>query len=237
MELMKNSSGNGVKRAKFLVNNGKCTYQQLKRLKNYFDDNPDRGSQDYDLAGGEKMHQFVNRTLEYERSSAKIKNDVTADMHTDLNHNRINTRTDGIRESEEIEQKKLKVNALAVIFNNDMDILLLKRNPERESWMPNKWALVGGGVDEGETPLEAVEREIREETTLEINKFIEKFVLQRSEDSVEHTFVTKYNGDENDVEINEEHSDWGWFSVTEIKELDAVPNLIDYINIAIRQYE
>lgn len=236
MELMKSPHGDGVKRAKFLVNNGTCTYQQLKRLKNYFDNNPDVNSQEYGLVGGDKMYRFVNQTLDSERKNVEVSKDITSSMHNDLTHNRISRiRKDGIRENEEV--KTLKINALAVIFNKDMDILLLKRNPERGTWMPNKFALVGGGVDEGETPIQAIEREIREETGLEINNFTEKFVLQRNEDSVEHVFITKYNGDGNDVQINEEHNDFGWFNLKEIEELDAVPNLLDYIKIAIEKYD
>ena len=56
--------------------------------------------------------------------------------------------------------------------------------------MPNKLSLVGGGVDEGEQPIDGAKREIKEETGLEINDMIEKFVIQRG-DSVEHLFVTK----------------------------------------------
>ncbi len=103
--------------------------------------------------------------------------------------------------------------------------------------MPNKWALVGGGVDEGEEPIEAVEREIKEETGLEINKFIEKFVLQRKEDSVEHMFIAKYDGKNNDVELNDEHQDYKWFDVNKLSKLDAVPSLIEYVKIAVEKYE
>ena len=35
--LIKYPNGDGVKRAKNLINSGKCTYSNLKRLKNYFD--------------------------------------------------------------------------------------------------------------------------------------------------------------------------------------------------------
>jgi 8-oxo-dGTP pyrophosphatase MutT (NUDIX family) len=78
-----------------------------------------------------------------------------------------------------------------------------------------------------------------EETTLEIKPedFIEKFSLQRTHESIEHMFVAKYKGDNDDVEINEEHSDWGWFDINEIKDLDSVPQLHEYIKIAVEKYD
>lgn len=133
--------------------------------------------------------------------------------------------------------KDLKRNALAIIFNDSMHVLLLKRSSNEEHWMPSKWALVGGGVEDGEEPVEAVQREIKEETGLEINNFIEKFVLQRNEDSVEHMFIAKYNGNNDDVELNHEHDDFDWYSIEQIKNLDSVPNLLDYVKIALTKYE
>ncbi len=62
--------GDGVKRARNLVKNGHVTYQQLKRLKNFFDTfNPEETPQsEYDFAGGEDMRFFVETTLERERN-------------------------------------------------------------------------------------------------------------------------------------------------------------------------
>ena len=46
---------------------------------------------------------------------------------------------------------------------HDGKLLILKRG-STAPWMPNKWSLVGGGVDEGESPSEAIVRETFEET-------------------------------------------------------------------------
>jgi isopentenyldiphosphate isomerase len=49
------------------------------------------------------------------------------------------------------------------IFNGEGQLLIQRRVPEKVIW-PNRWDLsVGGGVDAGETPREAAERECREE--------------------------------------------------------------------------
>lgn len=53
--------------------------------------------------------------------------------------------------------------AIGIIFNNDRtEVLILKRND-----VP-VWVLPGGGIDPGETPEDAVLREIHEETGLQV---------------------------------------------------------------------
>jgi hypothetical protein len=77
----------GIKRAKFLLNNKKITYQSLKRLKNFFDNfntntNP---REQYDLAGGDLMKNFVDRTLTEKRDGVKTSRKVKSDMSIDPN--------------------------------------------------------------------------------------------------------------------------------------------------------
>lgn len=263
-----NPTGNGIKRAKGLIHSGVISYEQMKRLKNFFDNfDIQRNSKDeLDYAGGNEMKMFIDQQLGSERDrtarSKEVKKpamvmanslDLTAQNGgVDLKENNkyrdktflINqTPADNIKrtkipEGEEKEvDETLTKNALAIIFNNDMEVLLLKRSSYSEQWMPSKWALVGGGVEEGEEPIGAVKREIKEETGLDINNFIEKFVLQRNKDSVEHMFIAKYNGNGDDVVLNEEHQDYGWYDVNDIKDLDTVPNLLDYVRIAVEKYE
>ena len=48
------------------------------------------------------------------------------------------------------------------IMNSNGEFLIQKRTPNKRTF-PNKWSQTGGGVDEGETTLEAALRECREE--------------------------------------------------------------------------
>jgi hypothetical protein len=62
-------STEGYKRNKELRDSGFITYQQLKRMKNWFDNY--QGSKDdtsYILNGGEYLHNWVNQTLENMRN-------------------------------------------------------------------------------------------------------------------------------------------------------------------------
>jgi 8-oxo-dGTP diphosphatase len=131
----------------------------------------------------------------------------------------------------------LKKNAVAVIVNEDNKILLLKRADIKDIWMPNKWALVGGGIEKGETPQQAIKREIQEEIGIEVKKFTKSFSIQRNSDSVEHVFACRYDGDPTDIKLNEENSNYGWYDVEEMKFLDIVPHLMEYITLVFKKYE
>lgn len=48
-------------------------------------------------------------------------------------------------------------------FNGRGELLLTRRSPEKESY-PNQWAVTGGAALAGESSLQAIQRELREET-------------------------------------------------------------------------
>jgi len=230
----------GSKRAKNLLKDKHVTYQQLKRLKNYFD-SADTTQPQYQLAGGDGMKNFVEQILTSERSRVAKSTESNSAVHNNLN-NTLGTQNIGITSSihendEKLPPEELSINVSAIIFDEENRILLLKRSSYEDQWQPNKFALVGGAVEKGEKPEVALKREIKEETGIVINKFIEKFVIQRSSDQVEHIFIAKYDGKPEDIDINKEHNGWGWFSYQEIRYLNTVPNLTDYVNIAIKKYD
>ena len=233
-KLTKYPKGTGVKRAKYLVNNGAITYQSLKRLKNFFDHYNGENPQQFELAGGKQMKSFVDKTLDSERDAVKRGDDIKRDI---IHNPTLGTKAQQTPRMNEQEKKGLKENALGIIVNNDNQILLLKRSPNIEQWQPGKWALVGGGVEEGETAEEACRREIKEETNLNIDQFKEKFRIQRNPDSIEQIFIAKYDGEPIDIKLNHEHISYGWYLPEEIMFLDHVPNLMDYINLAFKKYD
>ncbi|PIB68840.1 NUDIX domain-containing protein, partial [Pseudomonas sp. 2822-17] len=69
-------------------------------------------------------------------------------------------------------KKQVKVVG-AVIENDRNEILAALRSPTMS--LPNLWEFPGGKIEEGESPTEALIREIKEELdcTIEVNELIE----------------------------------------------------------------
>jgi 8-oxo-dGTP diphosphatase len=234
--LMSNPTGEGVKRAKYVLKNGSVTYQELKRLKNFFDYfNPETDNKaQYALAGGDLMKSFIETTLNADRDAIKRSKNVRQDMNVDPNLATHAFQTPRLTEAEKKDKEKkedLQKNAVAVIVDNDNKILLLKRS-KKAPWMPEQWGLVGGGIEKGETPQQAVEREMLEETGLNIKKFTKTFTIQRNPGSIEHIFACRYEGDPTDIRLSEENTNYGWYDVDEMQYLDIVPNLIEYVTLS-----
>jgi len=246
---LSSSDENGLKRANFILNSGGyLNGGALKRIKSDFDTNKITASQ-YALAGGKLMIDWINSELKQARDGEKRSKNVRQDMHVDVNlgtkayqtprlnewwqdiDNYIMT---GILNEEKKDKEEPQKNAVAVIVNNDNKFLLLKRSKESD-WMPGKWSLVGGRIEKKENPQKAVEREINEETGLTIEKFIKSFSLQRRPNSTEHIFACRYEGDPTDIVLDEENTNYGWYGVSEMKFLDIVPNLIEYITLSFKK--
>jgi 8-oxo-dGTP diphosphatase len=79
--------------------------------------------------------------------------------------------------------------AAAVILNEDGKVVLIRRGQAPDA---GEWSIPGGGVELGESVAEALRREVREETGLEIavGEFLEVYErVERDADGVRFHFV------------------------------------------------
>lgn len=91
--------------------------------------------------------------------------------------------------------------------------LFLLRNQKRHA---GSWGLVGGGVAPGETPVEALHREIGEEVgTVHVEKIIplEKFTADNTNFEY-HTYLLIV-ADEFVPQLNDEHRGYAWTSISD----------------------
>ena len=98
-------------------------------------------------------------------------------------------------------------------------LLVLKRHPE-SVWMPDKWGLPGGVIEEGELPAAAAIRETFEETTLEIGEIS----LVETTDTAYIFYSRDYMGT---VKLDHEHTAWEWVRPEAIQTYDLVPGVAE----------
>jgi 8-oxo-dGTP pyrophosphatase MutT (NUDIX family) len=107
------------------------------------------------------------------------------------------------------DHKLFKVNQNAILQTAEGLVLILKKD--------DKWMLPGGRLEEDETWLEGLHREVREETG--IQEFsIEKILDVDTSDSQETyiiTFLCKIKENPK-VTLSDEHQDYAWLNIVNI---------------------
>jgi mutator protein MutT len=102
--------------------------------------------------------------------------------------------------------------AVAFIIEKDGSVLVLRRSPNKDH-APGEWETGSGRVEAGETPEDAVKREVREETGLQIEIVgpIDTFHFYRGasrEETIGITFWCRYISGE--LSMCEEHDRAEW---------------------------
>lgn len=89
--------------------------------------------------------------------------------------------------------KKQITIVVAIIRNENGDILLARRNEPELKYAHDKWEFVGGGIEFGETPEEALIREAKEEAGVEIEvvKLLPKIFDEIFKDKT-HVIILSY---------------------------------------------
>ena len=97
-------------------------------------------------------------------------------------------------------------------------VLLAHRHPRRR-WYPDCWDLVGGHIEDGESPLDAVVRECAEEIGVVVDDPT-PFDVTIDDPALEpHAFlVTRWSGEIANC-APEEHDGLGWFNAAELADL------------------
>jgi 8-oxo-dGTP diphosphatase len=65
----------------------------------------------------------------------------------------------------------MKKIAAIILENDNREILLYLRDNKPDIPFPNYWDLIGGHVEEGETPEEALIREVKEELDIDLKEY------------------------------------------------------------------
>ncbi|MBI2105471.1 NUDIX domain-containing protein [Candidatus Woesearchaeota archaeon] len=113
-------------------------------------------------------------------------------------------------------------------------ILLLKRNSNMEMH-PGKWSFPGGKVISGETLFQTLQREVKEETGLEIldnKKYISDYTFTRPSGKNTIGFCFLVNAKSQNVKLSKEFTDSSWIIPKDIESYDSIPYLREEVKKA-----
>lgn len=126
---------------------------------------------------------------------------------------------------------------VAAVLVSDDRVLLCHRHPSRQ-WYPDVWDLPGGHIEPGETQLEALQRELREELAVELNPSSAIFLHSYSPHAGLYLAiwaVSDWVGTVTNAAL-EEHDNIGWFDLLQLQALDlADSNVVTPCRWALHQ--
>ena len=112
----------------------------------------------------------------------------------------------------------MKKEISVLIYNDQHDILIQKRSANKRSY-PNRWALLHGHVEEGETVEVAAVRECKEELGIEVEMSeLHPFTtIENSETHATYYFYVRFNKNEAEFILQkEELSQVKWCSINDV---------------------
>lgn len=113
-----------------------------------------------------------------------------------------------------------------LLFSKKRYLLLFKSSKEDVS--PSEWDIPGGGVMPGETSIQALVREVMEETAIDISHSkilpIKTWKINKAGAKIEGTDFLCILDKQKKVRLGEEHSDSRWFYKKEIMASRKIPS-------------
>jgi 8-oxo-dGTP diphosphatase len=105
-----------------------------------------------------------------------------------------------------------------IIQNSKLEILLLLRDNKPSIKFPNQWVTLGGMIEEGETPENAIKRELMEEIEVDLKRFA-LFKVYEWPEKTEWVYFTKLNLVPEKIDLHEGQK-IKYFSKKDIEHMD-----------------
>ena len=124
------------------------------------------------------------------------------------------------------DNEDLREFAAAIILNKAGELLLLRRSMTTLRW-PGKWGIAGGGMEHGETPDQALRRELLEELGPDF-----RMQTLRGPDTLKaiggyggfiHLWHQIWLG--GTIRLSEEHTEYAWVNPATYAGLDVMPGV------------
>ena len=116
--------------------------------------------------------------------------------------------------------------------------ILLQHRSKDAARLPNYWAFFGGGIEQGESPRRALEREILEELSYRVHTpyfLIAQTIREEEEENTKYVFVEQYQNQP--LQLGEGQA-MGWFSPDETTGLNMIEHdrvVIEHIRDYLKQ--
>ncbi|MCR5608325.1 MAG: NUDIX domain-containing protein [Lachnospiraceae bacterium] len=127
---------------------------------------------------------------------------------------------------------------LAIVCNKEGNYLITRRS-KTKGYAPGAWEISGGAVQAGEKSEDAIKREIKEETGVDVSSFEGGYVGSYRRDNPEEkdnyfVDIYKFYGDidEKDIRLQEKETDGYMFAtLEEINKFGEADNFLHYNSI------
>ncbi|MBP9819117.1 NUDIX domain-containing protein [Candidatus Woesebacteria bacterium] len=122
----------------------------------------------------------------------------------------------------------------AIIRNESGYMLLLQRS--EKSGAGGKWSLPGGALENGESHFSGIEREITEETSLQVEK-LRPFTLRSYKNGEDSVIIVGYEcvAKTTEVTLNWEHTEYEWISKEDALKKDLTDDARFLIEHSLKQ--
>jgi 8-oxo-dGTP diphosphatase len=134
-----------------------------------------------------------------------------------------------------MEETQLYVVAVAAIIIRDGKVLAMRRAATKDAGA-GLWETLSGRVPLGEEPLDALKREVLEESSLTVNIEPQPFTAYQAtrKDLPMMVIVYRAHYVSGEVVLSEEHDDYAWLSPAEFAQRSTLTKLVETVYKAVR---
>lgn len=113
-----------------------------------------------------------------------------------------------------------KIPVVKLLLENEEGKFLMLKKGDKYDFTAAKWEQPGGKIKESETRFEALKREVKEETGLEIEESEEMVRIELEDGNHINCYVMHSSSFSGEIELSEEHEDFRWVRPEEFSELE-----------------